>query len=65
MQPTSSHEATDRRTRVSCKVCGRPIELARMREHLRSEHQIDSAQLETLYLGARVEARRARRSQRL
>jgi hypothetical protein len=65
MQPTASRESSDRRTRVSCKVCGHPVELARMREHLRSEHQVDSAQLETLYLDARVEARRARRSQRL
>jgi hypothetical protein len=64
MEPTGSRELSDRRARVSCKVCGRPVELARMRDHLRTEHQVDSAQLEGLYLGARVEARRARRSQR-
>ncbi len=33
-----------------------------MREHLRGEHQVDSATLERQYLGARIEARRARRS---
>jgi len=33
-----------------------------MREHLRSEHQIDSSQLEGMYLESRIQARRARRS---
>lgn len=51
-----------RRQRVSCQLCGQAIELVRMREHLRSEHQVDSAKLESLYLDARIEARRARRS---
>ena len=53
-----------RRSRVPCKVCGRPVELVRMRDHLRSEHQVASAELETMYLDARIEARRSRRSQR-
>ena len=51
-----------RRSRVACKVCGQPVELARMREHLRSEHQVGSADLEDMYLESRIEARRARRT---
>jgi len=35
-----------------------------MREHLRSEHQVDSSNLETMYLDARIEARRSNRSRR-
>lgn len=65
MQPSGSRDSSERRTRVACKVCGDPIELVRMREHLRSAHQVDSSQLETLYLDARIEARRRRGSQRL
>jgi hypothetical protein len=62
MQPSSPREADMRRSRVPCKVCGQPVELVRMREHLRSEHQVGSADLETMYLDARIEARRSRRS---
>jgi hypothetical protein len=51
-----------RRSRVACKVCGQPVELAHMREHLRTEHQVGSSELETMYLDARIEARRSRRS---
>ena len=65
VQPSSSREADMRRTRVACKVCGQPVELVRMREHLRSEHQVVSSDLESMYLDARIEARRTRRSQRL
>jgi hypothetical protein len=64
MLSSGPRETSERRTRIACKVCGEPIELVRMREHLRSAHQVDSAQLETMYLDARVEARRSRRSQR-
>jgi hypothetical protein len=48
---------------VTCAVCGRPVELARLREHLRSEHGSSSAELDTIYLNARIEAKRTRRSQ--
>ncbi|HXQ78829.1 MAG: hypothetical protein WB788_06675 [Thermoplasmata archaeon] len=64
MQSSSSRESEMRRSRVPCKVCGRPIELVRMRDHLRSEHQVASGELETMYLDARIEARRSRRSSR-
>ncbi|HKN07072.1 MAG TPA: hypothetical protein VJ021_05670 [Thermoplasmata archaeon] len=64
MQSSSSRDSDMRRSRVPCKVCGRPVELVRMRDHLRSEHQVASADLETMYLDARIEARRSRRSQR-
>lgn len=62
MQPGSARDATNRRARIACKICGRPIDIARMREHLRLEHQVDSSQVEALYLSARVEARKAQRS---
>jgi hypothetical protein len=62
MQGTDPRDAAARRQRVLCKICGRPIELVRMRDHLRSDHQVDSSQLEGLYLESRIEARRARRS---
>jgi hypothetical protein len=52
-----------RRSRVTCAVCGKPVELARLREHLRSEHGSNSADLDTIYLNARIEAKRTRRSQ--
>ena len=51
-----------RRSRVPCKVCGVPIDLAHMREHLRTEHQLGSAEVDTVFLDARIEARRSRRT---
>lgn len=62
MQSSSLPDGPSRRTRLACKVCGRPIDLSRLREHLRSEHQADSTQVETLYLTARIEARKVQRS---
>jgi hypothetical protein len=56
-------DASVRRSRVTCSVCGRPVELARLREHLRSEHGSSSADLDTIYLNARISAKRSRRSQ--
>ncbi len=56
-------DANARRARVTCAVCGRAIELARLREHLRSEHGSNSADLDTIYLNARIEAKRTRRAQ--
>ncbi len=38
------------------------MDLSRLREHMRGEHQADSTQVETLYLSARVEARKTQRS---
>lgn len=65
MDGGSGRDASERRRRVPCKVCDEPVELVRMRDHLRTAHQVDSAQLETMYLEARIQARRSRRSQRL
>lgn len=62
MQPTSLRDTSSRRQRIACRICGRPVELVRMREHLRTEHQVDSSTLEKAYLDARIEARRSRRS---
>jgi hypothetical protein len=58
----STGEPTERRARVNCSICGRPVELARLREHLRSEHQSTSADVDSAYLNARIEAKRSRRS---
>ncbi len=63
MIPGSGSDASERRSRVSCNVCGRTVELARLREHLRAEHQSNSADVDSAYLNARIEARRGRRSQ--
>jgi hypothetical protein len=65
MQPVASRDLSTRRSRVNCKICGQPIELVRMRDHLRTDHQALSADVDSLYLNARIEARKARRSQRL
>ena len=62
MIPGGSRDGTERRARVACKVCGQPIDLPRMKDHLRNDHQIDSSTLESMYLSARIEARRARRA---
>lgn len=61
----SYRDSDMRHTRVPCKVCGRPVELVRMREHLRTDHQVVTSDLDTMYLDARLEARRSRRSHRL
>ncbi|MGD0257992.1 MAG: hypothetical protein ABSB90_08990 [Thermoplasmata archaeon] len=47
---------------MSCRVCGEPIDLSHMKEHLRTNHQSVSAEVESLYLSARIEARRRRHS---
>ena len=62
MQAGLPGDGSSRRSRVSCGVCGRPIDLSRLREHLRSEHQAGSSQVEALYLNARIEARKTQRS---
>jgi hypothetical protein len=62
VQGAGSRETSSRRTRVNCQVCNQPIELVRMKEHLRSEHQSVSSEVEALYLSARIEARRRRHS---
>jgi hypothetical protein len=38
------------------------VDLGHMKEHLRGEHQSASADVESLYLSARIEARRRRHS---
>lgn len=62
VQGAGSRDTTSRRTRVTCQVCSQPIELVRMKEHLRAEHQSVSSEVESLYLTARIEARRRHRS---
>jgi hypothetical protein len=48
--------------RVSCKYCGTSVEIARLREHLRTSHQLDSTTVDSSYLAALMDVRRARRS---
>jgi hypothetical protein len=48
--------------RVACRTCNTQIEIARLREHLRSVHHLDSASVESAYLAAMMDLRRARRS---
>ncbi len=62
VQSSSASDSTSRRARIACKVCGQPIDLARLREHLRGMHQADSTQVEALLLSARIEARKSQRA---
>jgi len=54
-------ESGTRRVRVSCKHCGVSVEIARLREHLRSSHNLDSAVVEASYLSALMDVRKSRR----
>ena len=58
---TDLPESGTRRSKVTCKYCGGSVEIARMREHLRSSHSLDSTTVESAYLAALMEVRRARR----
>ena len=50
-----------RRGRAQCPRCGAPVELGRMRAHLRDAHQMVSSDVETQLLTARRLARRSGR----
>ncbi len=50
-----------RRLRVPCKLCGTTLELVRLREHLRTQHRLDSTLVESTYLATLMDVRRARR----
>ena len=50
-----------RHVRVACKQCGMLTEIARLRDHLRSVHGLDSTGVESAYLAALMEVRRNRR----
>ncbi|HZY92477.1 MAG TPA: hypothetical protein VFG07_06880 [Thermoplasmata archaeon] len=58
----SREAAGGRRARVPCRFCGQPVELARMRAHLRDQHQLGSSELESSFLEARKVARRSART---
>jgi hypothetical protein len=60
--PPTPGDANARRARVTCELCGRAVELARLREHLRSEHGSNSADVDAMHLSARIEAKRTRRA---
>jgi hypothetical protein len=56
------HDSGTRRLRVTCKHCSTSIDIARLKGHLRSAHQLGSTEVETDYLAALMDVRRARRS---
>jgi hypothetical protein len=65
MQSLSSRDSGGgRRVRVPCPRCGEPVELSRLRSHLRDAHQVVSADVESSFLTARRGARRSKRSVR-
>jgi hypothetical protein len=51
-----------RRLRTVCRHCSTSVEIARLKEHLRSTHHLDSTEVESAYLAALMDVRRARRS---
>jgi hypothetical protein len=51
-----------RRLRIVCRYCSTSVEIARLKEHLRSVHHLDSTEVETTFLAALMDVRRARRS---
>ena len=62
MQSTASGEnPIRRRGRVGCPRCGRVLDMTRMRAHLREMHELGAAEVDTLLLQARREARRGMR----
>jgi hypothetical protein len=50
-----------RRARTTCKACGVAVDVAGLREHLRAEHQMDTATADALALAARIESRKSQR----
>jgi len=58
---TELHDSGTRRLRVGCKLCSVSLEISRMKEHLRSAHHLDSTSVESNYLAALMDVRRARR----
>ena len=59
---TELHDSGLRRLRVVCKHCGVSVEIARLKEHLRSSHHLDSTVVESSFLSALMDVRRNRRS---
>ena len=62
MAAASARDTSSRRQKIVCRICGQAVELVRMRDHLRIDHQVDTSTLERVYLDARIEAKRARRT---
>jgi DNA repair exonuclease SbcCD ATPase subunit len=56
MQSATARVPTRRQRRAACPRCGRPLEIHRMREHLREGHQLESRELEFVLLQARRDA---------
>ena len=64
MQSYGGRDTVPRKSRVFCSKCGQMIEIVKMRSHLRDVHQVNAQEVETGYLEARIQARRAVRSHR-
>jgi hypothetical protein len=61
MQAFLAREAVGRRrARMPCPKCGRVLDLARMRAHLRDGHRLATGELETAFLLVRRTALRGR-----
>ncbi|HEV2449276.1 MAG TPA: hypothetical protein VGU43_02565 [Thermoplasmata archaeon] len=52
--------ASRRRSRVECPRCSRPVDLQRLRAHLRDLHRLDSAELDKILVEVRRLAIRGR-----
>jgi hypothetical protein len=64
MEIPEFHEARDpshRRNKVACASCGRSIEIVRLRDHLRAEHNLTTAAVDEVYLAAMMGIRKTRR----
>lgn len=60
LSPRDREPVSRRRSRIECAVCGRFVELARLRAHLREAHRLESARLDQMLAEARRMALRGR-----
>ncbi|HEV2317875.1 MAG TPA: hypothetical protein VGV89_09945 [Thermoplasmata archaeon] len=60
LSPREREGVPRRRARSGCALCGRFIDLNRLRSHLRDVHHLDSAQLDQILADARRIALRGR-----
>jgi hypothetical protein len=58
--PRDREAVPRRRARSECPFCGRFVDLARLRSHLRDVHQLASARLDQILASARRAALRGR-----
>jgi hypothetical protein len=63
LSPRDRDNVSRRRARVECTLCGRYIDLAQLRVHLRELHHLESARLDQILAEARRTALRGRTRQ--